>query len=54
LETGLITLLVWVPIATTGHPTDFQWGEIVVSVALTACAWVVADFYRGVARHGRS
>jgi uncharacterized membrane protein len=46
LETGLITLLVWVPMMVAGHPTEFQWGEIVVSVALTAAGWVMADSYR--------
>jgi uncharacterized membrane protein len=45
-ETGLITLLVWVPMATTGHPTAFQWGEVEVSIALTAAAWLVAESYR--------
>ena len=46
LETGLISLLVWVPIGVAGHPSAFQWGEIEVTIALTAAAWVVADSYR--------
>lgn len=46
LQMGLFFVLIWAPLMAAGNLGAFQWGEAVVTVALTTAAWVVADSYR--------
>jgi uncharacterized membrane protein len=47
VQIALITLLVWAPIVAAGNISAGHWQETVVSCAITAGAWLMADSYRG-------
>ncbi len=47
VQMGGFTLLVWLPMVAASPKDTFQWTAIIISSALTAGAWVVADSYRG-------
>ena len=47
LQMGLFLLVVWIPKMAAGSMTAFQWGEVVITWALTSAGWVVTDSYRG-------
>jgi uncharacterized membrane protein len=48
LQMGVFTLLVWAPIVAAGTEDVFQLNESIISLALTASGWVVADSYGGL------
>ena len=50
LQVGLFGLLVWVPRVAAGALNDFQKGEVMSTLALTAAGWVAAESYRGASR----
>jgi uncharacterized membrane protein len=47
-QIGMFTLLAWMPIVAAGSKNAFVWSETILSAALTAAAWVVADSYRDI------
>jgi uncharacterized membrane protein len=55
MQMAIFTVLVWGPIVAAGPKNAFQLNESLISCALTASGWVVADSFRGLPwlRRGR-
>lgn len=47
VQMAAFLFLVWLPKILGGSMTDFNWGEIVVNIALVAGAWLVVESYSG-------
>jgi hypothetical protein len=46
IQIGAFLVLVWIPQLSAGLVDTFEWGEIVVTTALAAAGWLVAESYR--------
>ena len=45
---GIFTVLVWIPVAMATPTQRFGWTALLISTALTAAGWIVAESYRNV------
>jgi uncharacterized membrane protein len=48
VQMALFVPLVWGPILLAGHLRGYEWSETILTAALAAGGWVVADSYRGI------
>jgi hypothetical protein len=46
VQMGLFTTLIWIPAIASGKRDWETWSETIVSCALTAGGWVIAETYR--------
>jgi hypothetical protein len=46
LQITLFLLLIWIPIVAAGSKVPFQWSETILTAALAAGAWILAESYR--------